>query len=370
MIMYLSIGILITVSWIISLNTNYSLTNLENKNIIIKKLLTIFSIAILVLINYLRGINVGTDYTLYKTLYVNRTYKLFFDYFFIKIFDLAVELNNFRLITLFVIVIYLIYIFKTFNKKSNSLFTSIVLFLLTYNYFLSFNIMRQVVAASIVFYASYFLEEETRKGMLKFIGLTMIAFLFHKSAILCLVIIFIKKINLSSKIVVLSSVFISISYSIDIIRIKLESIILMLPYYSQKYMNNLDFFFSINKEKGILQFIPVLVQLIFMNMYIIKFGKSYKFNKITVNSYFVFLLLYSFSGIEAVDRFQGYFSLYAILFYDLLIYDLWVGKKGKITNVQILYIILMVTIVMFWLLYYILRVIQGTSGITPYKIWE
>ena len=90
---------------------------------------------------------------------------------------------------------------------------------------------------------------------------------------------------------------------------------------------------------------------------------NYKLYNFSTNAVIVNLCLYSFAGIEAVDRLQIYFSCFNIYFYSYLIHLLLNDKKKLYGQLFVIFIIA------FWILYYVLRLLINVHGIVPYSFF-
>ena len=137
-------------------------------------------------------------------------------------------------------------------------------------------------------------------------------------------------------------------------------------FYADKYEVNTKYFFSMNKDKGLVELMPVIFQmgiLLFTHTYMeakknlnINYNLfDFSYNIITIN-----LCLYAIAGIEAVDRIQIYLSVFNIYFYSLLFHQL-LNDTNKYIARLVPFIILI-----FWLIYYFLRIITNNQGVVPY----
>lgn len=145
--------------------------------------------------------NVGTDYmwTYYQG-YIRVGNGNNFDEFSIGYKKMVQALN---LITkdpqiLFVVTsfIFCYFLWKAIYEQSADIFLSIVLVIVTRYYFISLNGIRQLIAMSIVIYATKYIIENK---IIKFLIFLVIASLFHTSILLYAILIFLKKIDLSRK---------------------------------------------------------------------------------------------------------------------------------------------------------------------------
>ncbi|MEH7400125.1 EpsG family protein [Gottfriedia acidiceleris] len=372
MIIYFLLLSVSLIFWASTLNIHYNNVLFNQVHRFNKITFLIVSFLILVVLDVNRGITVGIDYQMYYSFYESRQYGEFFDFFINRFYDLAIFLGEFRVITFCIVVLYLGFIFIAFYKLSLNIYTAVLLFYLTFNYFFAFNIMRQTAAMGIVVFSVVYVIKGGKKSFFKFLFLIILASLFHRSAILCLLFWLFRYMKINTFIMVLTSFFIPISYFSNYLKSNIQWILLKMPFFTEKYSDNLGYFFVQNKEKGIIQFLPILFQILILLMYIIVYKnekKSLK-TKIFINYYYSYLLLYGFSGIEAIDRFQLYLSASSILFFDNYIFYLWKKKIKVLKHKQGIYILIIFAMILFWSGYLVLRIIQNTAGITPYIIWK
>ena len=317
------------------------------------------------LMAYFRHKNVGTDYAMY--------YGWFWDPQEVEpgfkfIYGIARTLDNPYLVPGISTAIFVIFMLLGFKRLKLEFTTAILFFVISYFSFYILNGMRQAVACSIIFYGLNFIKDQgmTKGNVIKLLLILFIAQLFHPSAVYMIIILglyFLQSKPVGKKIFILAFILICIGYFTPIIKNMISPILSIFDFYTEKYQQNLDSFFVQNKEKGIIQFIPILVQLGFLYYYVF-YNKQEK-NHFSSWYYLLFLSLYSASGIEAIDRIQIYLTPSIILFYDTFIY--WIAKRESRSKGQDLLIILLV--ILFWFLYFLLRLMQNTNGIVPYRLY-
>lgn len=186
---------------------------------LINKVLVFISAIILIFFAANRALDVGTDTYGYYTNFQfiefegsSRTYQgiqigwYYFNLFINSCFDYDIYMY----IVYSIIIGLICYVSY---KESKLPLLSILLFILLYFYFHSFNGMRQYVAISIVFYAYSYLAKGNKK---KYISVVCIASLFHFTALLMLPLLYIDKVKISPFVVYIAVVFsfiIGIKYS-------------------------------------------------------------------------------------------------------------------------------------------------------------
>lgn len=330
-----------------------------------RSLLAFWFLALLAMGIY-KGIYVGTDSFMYYHFFKTHSYnqvepaiQLFY--------QLAHHFNHYLLFQLSVSFTFLYFMFNGMKKNCPDFLMSLLFFILTFTYYASFNQMRQMLAVAVIFcFVSYLTASNTEK--LKFSAIILFASLFHYSALFLLLLFIIPQKRWSLKIVIPAFIAVIILYFIPAIKNVIgETLLQFSSFYGNKYGNNVNFFFQMNKEKGWIQLLPVVVQMGFVISSYFSVNNNLKNDKLfflSSNLVVLNLILYALAGIEAIDRLQLYFSVFNIYFYSFYIHQL-------LNNEQKLKGYLMSTvIVLFWLLYYSLRLLANHHGIVPYRFFS
>ncbi|MGE7614592.1 EpsG family protein [Paenibacillus sp. NPDC101420] len=158
--------------------------------------------AIIVIMVIVYGIryNVGRDYLSYEIIYKNEYGWYNYEFLYTLSTNFFKFLNApFWVFNVFLgfIIFYLMYLI---SKDLNIGYEKIVLyFILTGQLFVSFNLVRQTIAAMIIMFAFRYI---TRKNIIKYAIGVIIASLFHTSAIIFIPLYFLKNINLNIRRVV------------------------------------------------------------------------------------------------------------------------------------------------------------------------
>ncbi|MGK7376321.1 EpsG family protein [Planococcus sp. 1R117A] len=368
---YIIIGSLIYMIFLFNLpllhHKNNGLTHLK----IFRFFLLIPIIVYFFFLALFRSLNVGTDYSMYYEVYVNGKYTEHFDFFIILIYEFARQENNFLIFTFIITGLFITFNLLAIKKTCYNFFVSFTFFVLSFYFFYVLNGMRQAVAISILFLGIYYIRKEQfkLKDLLLYILLIFLAKQFHFSAVYMFPLIFLRFIKIDKPIVIVAFIFTAISYFSPFTKDIATSILMNFNFYVQKYVNQPEYFFSVNKEKGIVEFMPVMIQYFFLYYSLtLKQAKSIS-NRFTLNYYLAFLFLYAGSGIEAIDRLQLYFYPAVILFYDYFIYSIYSNGNGeKRKPLMSMPKTMAIVCVSFWFLYFVIRVAQGTLGINPYEI--
>ncbi|WP_066291365.1 EpsG family protein [Bacillus sp. FJAT-29937] len=317
-----------------------------------------------------KGIEVGVDYPMYYGFFLHKSYIGALEPGISFIYDLAIRYNNFFVFSIGVYFLFLFFIFAGIKKHLPNYIIGLFFFLLTYTYLNSYNQLRQMIAVAIVFCFVNYLITNNKLDRMKYVIVILIALLFHNSAIFAILFFFMPKKRFSSKLVIpLFLMTIVIYFLPGIKNIVGDLIINFSGIYAEKYTTNLSFFFEVNKEKGLLQLIPVIIQMIIVSisLYFPKDDKelniSYKLYHFSTNLVIVNLWLYSLAGIEAIDRIQIYFSCFNLFYYPILIHLLLNSKKKRHGQTFV------ILISCFWILYFVLRLYINIAGVVPYRLF-
>jgi hypothetical protein len=330
-------------------------------------LFVLFVFFSLFLLAYGRDIRVGTDYYLYQSFYVSRLYKEF-DPFIVMIYDIAHYFDQFRIVTALSSIIFLTSFFYLQKKYAYSIVNFTFFFVTSFLYFFFLNGLRQALAMAVLWIGLMLLDKSRKKSLFYYFIIVLIAGQFHVSAYFTFVFIIVLYFKVTRRIILIGFLIMAIGFFTGIIKESVSGLLMQVGIYTEKYSQNLDFFFIQNKEKSIVQFLPVAAQFAFFFIWV----HWRKINKVATNLsienlYFLFLMLYTAAGIEAVDRFQVYLSPSVLFFYDMVLFKLMVQSHTK--TERIFGYLFAFVIIFFWILYYSLRVIQNTNGILPYLFW-
>ncbi|MGD6816609.1 EpsG family protein [Metabacillus sp. 113a] len=317
-----------------------------------------------------KGIEVGSDYPMYYNFFVNQSYggiELGVQF----IFNLVAQFNSFVIFSFVVYFIFLNFIFQGIKKNTPNYLISVLVLILSYTYFASYNQIRQMIAVSLIFCFVEYLVTNNRFDKIKFLLIIFIAFLFHTSAIFLLVLLLIPSKKINPRFVIPLFLLTIFLYFIPEFKNQAGEIISYFSgFYGEKYSGREAFFFGVNKEKGLLQLLPVIIQMIIVvfSLYFSRYKDSININNklynLSTNIVVVNLCLYSLAGIEAIDRIQVYFSCFNIYFYSILLHLLFNHDKKTYG------FLMAVLIIAFLLLYFTLRLINNIHGIVPYTLFE
>lgn len=317
-----------------------------------KKTFMFFTGVMLIYFAANRGLDVGTD-----------TYAYYIDFLFIETnrfsrtfqgvqigwlyFNLLI--NRFLDYNLFMYICYtgiISFTWMYIYKLSKQFMLSILLFVLLYFYFNSFNGMRQLIAISIVLFGYTFLSEEKKF----FIICVLCASLFHFSALLMLPLYYIDKFKFSSFTIytlVFFSFFIGIFFHSSLTEI--ISIVSYLDFLNEGvsgYINNYG------GQRNI--FSNLIINIVF----IVTFYLSNKKGDLLLMLYFLYIVCNNLFGAGGnASRFFWYFQIAQLI----VLPNTWIEIKGKVKRFLYLSFILVYSYSIFHF-----SISSNASEIVPY----
>lgn len=233
--------------------------------------------------------------------------------------------------------------------------TSFLIFLLIPGLYLnSFSILRQAIAEPILFLAFFYLIYN--KSLLRFYLLSLVAFLFHYSAILPVVIVLISYSILKKS---YSLLFYILVLCLNIILYQINLATFLLGFAFGKYVAYLDFIQHTSLLKIVVSNLFILILIFFKNQFI-----STKEDNIILNILFIgIVILNIFSDFTPITRLSYYFLIFQIILVPKLIYSF------KNNNIKIIALTLFIS-------YYCLMfgnalvtdmATETDAGMIPYK---
>lgn len=279
-------------------------------------------------INYKGTFNlVNSTSNLMELLEVGRKSTVEYGYLFLnKIVGLFTDEAQWIFIVTSFIILYLI--FKTISRHSSIVWLSVYIFTVG-AYISSLNIVRQYIAVGIVFFSYRYIIE---KKFIRFLGLILIASLFHTSALLILPLYFILNINLNAKrmvYVLLIGFIMSLSFNFIFSTI-------------QRYFYNDYTQASFGMTGGNIK--TVMIALIYFILTMIckkSLINRSKYNNILINWSFLNLALSIFSlNTWIITRLMAYSSIFLVL----LIPEIVVSIKNKYIKIIVLMFLISLTL--------------------------
>lgn len=343
----------------------------KKKNLFISLLCSFTGILILSYIAGFRAYTIGTDIKVYGLTYFNQSNDFSTLFKFIDFHEFREPLyyalnylvyNNFHSMQVFLfihqfILISIVYVIAYKDKKNGSFIWYIITYMLIW-YNTSFNIIRQSIALFIVLIAFIFLEEGKTA---KYIILILLSFLFHQSALICLMFPIIlklskKDINFKYLFIITLSIFAFFVFG-KVIAISLNGKFLFL----QKYLSYL-----LRSETN---FIPKygIFKLCFLAI-ILAFSIKIKDEEVKNIRFFIYMVwmdtLFYFSSIFIM---YGYRMSY--LFLPFYIY--FIPRLDKYYETKKAKYFFRLTMILLLCLYWFVRYVNvGYDGTFPYKFFN
>lgn len=342
-----------------SLNFKYvNITN-NNINIYTYKKFNLWFVLVLIL-SLVIGLRykVGADYLSYLDSYnkYKQGYNLSFEFGYEMLNKISIYMGfGYTFVLLASSFITNFFIIKTIKDKSNNFFLSIVILFGSGFIIFQTNGIRQAIAISLIFYSIRYIE---RNNVWKFILFSILASLFHLSALIMVPFYWLSKIELKK-----ISLILILSGSIIIMFLNLNEVISffinLLPDFF--YKNYINYIFS--NPSRVNTGIRIIFESILFFVIILNLKANIKRNKlknILFNLTFYGIILRNIIGkYWGLNRIPFYFLIFQIILIPLIIKDLSINKYFKIL------------IIIFVLLYYIFMFfyeVNISKSIIPYDI--
>jgi hypothetical protein len=338
-----------------------------------RRTIIFLSFLMMLMLSAYRSIYVGTDYLMYFGIYRFDSPAYLSTHFiepgYIFLNSLAQSVNYFPLITSICLIIYFLGMYMCCNTFKMNSFVFLSMFILTYTYFVSWNLMRQAIAVGFVCMGIalyYKLSKHILLRYMSFFTFVIIAQMFHSSAIFCFIFIFLDYIKVSYKFIFMYYVIIIYLFFTNFIGNLSNLILSYFPNYAIKYANSLDFFVG-NNQRNVFQFGLIIIQLIFIHLYMIH-NRNSKINRskeFVINGYLLSLLL-STGGTLLISRVKFYMVIFFLCFTCLLLLDR--KRNNDFDELNMNWNSVKVSYLTFLFLYYYLELIVVNNGnIVPFQ---
>lgn len=326
----------------------------------------------LVLLVYLatfRSPSVGTDYSMYsgfffmtneqlKAIYIEKGYLI--------IYSIARWINNFYFVPFISFLLFFIGLYR-FSKEIKMSTEILLGFLVcSYLYCSSLNGIRQMSAIGIIFLAlslylnTSILVKHRWLNVILYVSIVSIASLFHASAWFALLLPLVEYIPINSIWVFFGGLLTTIGFFTKLVSGIMPKLVLLFPHYVEKYNGVDNSFFIDPSSKGIIGFLPVLTQFIFLFLICYYARNFIKLNKFISAGYFAYLLLFIGGGNFTVTRVQAYLLPFLIFFYGKYVQD----NTDNIARLRSSWF--KVIILLFFTIYFIFRLARNISGVVPF----
>ena len=235
--------------------------------------------------------------------------------------------HNFTVLLIIITSFYLYSSFRLIRRYAKTPELAIVLMFTLSLFYFAMNIERQCIAMAIFYFAIPFLE---KKKCISYCVIVIIASLFHKSAIILLILAFLPKINFTNKNTLLKWEILSFG-GLIFLNIGITKILEMFPYFQHYYAG------SIYSEGGIRVASVVFFVIRLLIVLLVKVEGGFRLieDDISKNGYVFYMLLFmdlvvaaASIGFNLFDRIEKYFTLGYIIVITNAIYSL--GSGGRI----------------------------------------
>ncbi len=319
---------------------------LANHNRLLEKPLYYFNVVFLIFIYTFRDISVGVDTANYYNSFVffdsNHIRGVEFGWMFIN-YVCRNYFNSFTVLQFIVSILIFTFFTKSVNEYSKNRILSLILFVILYYYFNSFNIARQILACCICLYSLKYLK---KSQIVKYIMWVLIAMSIHSSAVIMLPMYYIANLSLPKFIIVaiLLSSYIIPNYIMPILYEALSSNELYSMYLGDLLLVRSDLSMNLLLHTILLIFI----------LYFSKHDSNYMLLFI-VGVFFTNV----FSSQEVIARIGLYFKLPLVLLIPNL--------KWKFDSPYLRYFTTPIIVVLL-LLACIVMLLANDSGVCPYRM--
>ena len=256
--------------------------------------------------------------------------------------------NNVVFIMLLTSLIIVVLYFKEIKRDSVCIWLSVLLFTTIGQYYISFNLIRQIISAGIIFSGSRFLYKRDFK---KYLVIIIIASLFHKTAAIMVVFYFIlnQKFNFKKILLVILGTIIFFDFT--------NIILAFIQKFFYSYYNQSDYGMSGFSLNNIILPVAILAFVILNKNYI-----ELNNNKVNIwTNAVVFYTFFTILGlrVQMIERLANFFSPYVLLLIPYIIMNM---KDKCSKNIYIL-------IFVFMSLVYCYYAYSGTGYDPFYFIW-
>ncbi|WP_410198522.1 EpsG family protein [Aliarcobacter butzleri] len=252
-------------------------------------------------------------------------------------------------------------IFYFIIKESNNKYLSIILYICIFGYLFTFNGVRQSIAISFFVIAMYNLNNDNKKYLYIY---SIIAFLFHYSVIVVILIYFIFSL-INKRIIILTIWLVSLFiisnpiFTTLILEPFINLFSLILPFKYQYYFDELLYEANLNLKILFYQIIFIMYYYV-LNVKKVEFSKYKKYIELSM----IGIIVYNyFFYLEFFNRFAIYFEIFNIIAIPFSIYVIFFKKY------KYLYFLIVIILFLFSIMLLIRSLISGSNGIINYSNW-
>lgn len=346
-------------------------------NFWLRKIVILLSSFFMLLLSVYRSYSVGKDYSMYHGMFSN------YDSFFLKshliepgyvdLNSLAQNLNNFKIIPAACFIVFFIGLYLLSRSCNINEFVFLSSFVMTYTFFMSFNLMRQTMALGFVCMGIYLFIKFSSHRIFKYVitaFLLVVAQQFHNSATFCFLFLFLITFKINKRLMFPYYFIVSYLFITNALGSLATLLISYSSYYSEKYAYTYNFFTG-EVTRTLPQFILLIIQVLFIHLYMIH-DENYFNNiksKFIINGYIFYTILVTCSN-PLLSRLKFYFIIFFLLFSCLMFASR--ENENRTDAVEKNWELIKLSYLVFLIIYYILELIIVNNGaIVPYKfIWQ
>ena len=311
------------------------------------RVIYVLTFSFLLLLGGLRGLDVGTDTQNYLDVYemlhddAGTLYVMsFMEPFWVLLNKLVIyTFDDYQLVVFLGVFLAITPFFIRVWKSSKSPYAAILFYVLLYYYFNTYNVVRQMIALSVVFYSYPFWEKGSYK---KAISCTILAMMFHVSAFFAFLIPLLKKVKMQTSLVIC---ILPATYLLG--ALVMPSIIPQLPIEGkyETYIENSAANLSITR---------LLLNVFFILLFLLSHGKG---RDIYFKMFFVGVIMYNLLTFSpALGRCALYFMLAHLIIFSNL-------SRYRMNTVFVWCVLLF-----YGLFYYLTLLSENNCEIVPYML--
>lgn len=315
---------------------------------------------ILLFISVFRNVTVGIDYESHLESFLYELsiellpiliYKYEFGWIILNVL-IKDTVDSFSFVIFFTSLLTILCVFYVIKKECVSPVLGITLFVLLFYYFISFSLIRQGAAVSLIFLATHFFYNGNLKSFYIFF---ILAIMFHYSSVLTLPIIFLAKKTDSNKIIKTIAILGSYVFGFLGIGFFFRDLLAYLPYV--KYANYAESYSGI--EINILNTYLFLIPQNLIFILLIWTGKV-KNNNIYLNMFFFGLVLNNLlTVIPMISRFVVHLNIFEIILLCNFVFNNKFKGSSRIST--------SFAVIIYALIFFTYNLITNRAGIVPYK---
>lgn len=342
-------------------------------NFWLRKTVTFLLSVFMFLLSVYRSSSVGTDYAMYQGFFSNydstflKTHLIEPGY--VDLNTLAQNLDNFKVVPAACFIIFFLGLYllsKAFNINE---FVFLSSFILTYTFFMSFNLMRQTIALGVVCIGLYFFVKLNKHRIIRYLVLLiflLIAQKFHNSALFCLLFLGLTMFRVNKKIMFPYYFVVSYLFATNLLGSLASVLISYSSYYSEKYAYTSDFFTG-EVSRTLPQFLLLIIQVIFIHLYMIHdedYSKNIK-SRFIINGYLVYTILTTCSN-PLLSRLKFYFIIFFLLFSGMMFMSK--ENENRLDVIENNWKLIKLLYLIFIIVYYLMELlVVNNGGIFPYE---